>query len=95
MASIAIWGDRNHDEPAAARPVLIRPVMRPCEETYPPAEEMPTDSLAPDLMWRAFRDLFDEAPGGRPPSAPEVSIINLSMGTRLPRSTASCRLGPA
>ncbi len=80
MASIAVWGDRNRDEPAAPRPVLIRPVMRPCEETYPPVEELPTNALAPDLMWRAFRDLFDEAPDGTPPSAPEVAIINLSMG---------------
>lgn len=80
MASAAIWGDRNIDQGASTRPILVRPIMRPCEETYPPVEELPTNALAPDLMQRAFRDLFESGPDGSPALAPEIMIINLSMG---------------
>lgn len=80
MASAAIWGDRNIEQVASARPILVRPIMRPCEETYPPVEELPTNALAPDLMQRAFRDLFEPGPDGASPAAPDVAIINLSMG---------------
>jgi len=80
MASAVIWGDRNLELDTSRRPILVRPIMRPCEETRERVEELPTDALAPDLMWRAFRDLFDPAPDGTPPAAADVAIINLSMG---------------
>ncbi|MGL5825070.1 MAG: S8 family peptidase [Nocardioides sp.] len=80
MASAAIWGDRGNEERAAARPVLVRPILRPCDETMDRAEELPVEALAPDLMRRAFRDLFEEGSDGTPASAPEVAIVNLSVG---------------
>ena len=80
MVSATIWGDRNADEPPAARPVLVRPILRPCEQTIDRVEEIPADQLAPDLMWRAFRDLFEPASDGTGPSAPQIAIINLSVG---------------
>lgn len=80
MASAVIWGDRNLELETAQRPILVRPIMRPCEETFQRVEELPTDALAPDLMHRAFRDLFEPAADGTPPAAPDVAIINLSVG---------------
>ncbi|MGI8881010.1 MAG: S8 family peptidase [Jatrophihabitans sp.] len=81
MVSAAIWGDRGaNDDQAAARPVLVRPILRPCDETMDRVEELPVEALAPDLMRRAFRDLFEEGTGGTAPSAPEIAIINLSVG---------------
>ncbi|ACV79005.1 S8 family peptidase [Nakamurella multipartita] len=80
MVSAAIWGDRGSGEPAATRPVLVRPILRPCDETIDRIEELPVEALAPDLMRRAFRDLFEEQVDGTPAAAPDVTIINLSVG---------------
>ncbi|MGL5824691.1 MAG: S8 family peptidase [Nocardioides sp.] len=80
MASAAVWGDRGNDERPASRPVLVRPILRPCEETINRVEELPVGALVPDLMRRTFRDLFEEGSGGTPASAPEIAIINLSVG---------------
>jgi Subtilase family len=80
MVSAAIWGDRGNNEQAASRPVLVRPILRPCDETMDRVEELPVEALAPDLMRRAFRDLFEEGSSGTPASAPEIAIINLSVG---------------
>ncbi|GAB3075051.1 hypothetical protein GCM10027080_18670 [Pedococcus soli] len=80
MVSAAIWGDRGNNEPPATRPVLVRPILRPCDETLDRAEELPVEVLAPDLMRRAFRDLFEEGGDGTPASAPDIAIINLSVG---------------
>jgi hypothetical protein len=80
IASAAVWGDRGNDEQSASRPVLVRPILRPCAETMDRVEELPVEVLAPDLMHRAFRDLFEDGADGTPASAPEISIINLSVG---------------
>lgn len=80
MVSAAIWGDRGNEEQPASRPVLVRPILRPCDETMDRVEELPVESLAPDLMRRAFRDLFEESKDGAPASAPEIAVINLSVG---------------
>jgi len=80
MVSAAVWGDRGANGDAAQRPVLVRPVLRPSDETMNRVEEIPADALAPDLMRRAFRDLFEDGPGGAPAAAPDIAIINLSVG---------------
>jgi hypothetical protein len=80
MVSAAVWGDRGANGDAAQRPVLVRPVLRPSDETMDRVEEIPADALAPDLMRRAFRDLFEGGPGGAPAAAPDIAIINLSVG---------------
>ena len=80
MVSAAVWGDRGNAEHSAPRQVLVRPVLCPCDETMDRVEELPVEALVPDLMRRAFRDLFEAGPNGTPPGAPEIAIINLSVG---------------
>ena len=80
MVSAAVWGDRGNAERSAPRQALVRPILCPCDETMDRVEELPVEALAPDLMRRAFRDLFEAGPDGAPPSAPEIAIINLSVG---------------
>ena len=79
MASAAVWGDRSSGGDPAPRPILVRPILVPSEDTRDRHEELPVRELVPDLMWRAFRELFD--PGGDiEPVAPQVAIVNLSVG---------------
>lgn len=79
MSSVAVWGDRGRSEVAAPRPVLIRPVLTPADDTLDRVEELPANALVPDLMWRAFRELF-ESTDGVPAAAPDIAIINISIG---------------
>lgn len=79
MSSVAVWGDRARTARAAVRPVLVRPVLTPAEDTQDRHEEISADVLVPDLMWRTFRELFDGT-GNEPPAAPDVMIINISIG---------------
>lgn len=78
-ASVAVWGDRADSEPVASRPVLVRPVLVPNDETAERLEELPDRELAPDLMWRVFRELFDGSQT-QPPAAPTVAVVNISVG---------------
>lgn len=79
MASICVWGDRGHVTDPAARPVLVRPILTPARDSIGNWEELPTSVLAPDLMRRVFRELF-EGDGTTPASAPSVVVVNLSVG---------------
>lgn len=80
MASAAIWGDLSHAPQAPAdRPVIVRPIMAPAEDTANRVEEIPRDQLIPGLMWRAFRDLFEDVDGSGV-AAPDVVVVNLSVG---------------
>lgn len=79
MASAAIWCDRGSNEPAASRPVLVRPILTPSNETADRSEELPAMELVPDLMWRVFRELFD-GQGAEGPAGPQIAVINVSVG---------------
>lgn len=79
MASAAIWGDRGLNEPAASRPVLVRPILTPSDETADRSEELPGAELVPDLMWRVFRELFD-GQGAEEPAGAQIAVVNLSVG---------------
>lgn len=79
MASAAVWGDRGANEPAATRPVLVRPILTPSDETADRSEELPATELVPDLMWRVFRELFD-GEGAEGPAGAQIAVINLSVG---------------
>lgn len=81
MASVLVWGDLNAGEPPTNRPILVRPILTPSPATNPPSEELPEGVLAPDLMWRVFRELF-EGVDGQPPLTPNAVIVNLSVGDR-------------
>lgn len=80
MSSIVVWGDLAANAPeASSRPVLVRPILAPSTDTVNRVEEVPRRELVPDLMWRVFRELFEQN-GAEPPIAPEVVIVNLSVG---------------
>ncbi|MGL5862363.1 MAG: S8 family peptidase [Phycicoccus sp.] len=79
MASVCVWGDRGRDTEPAARPVLIRPILTPARDIRDNSEELPAAALAPDLMRRVFRELFD-GDGSTAFFAPSVVVINLSVG---------------
>lgn len=79
MSSVAVWGDRATSDAPAARPVLVRPVLTPADDTIDRVEELPSDVLVPDLMRRAFRELFDGS-GTEPAAAPSIAIVNISLG---------------
>lgn len=79
MASAAVWGDRGSNEPPAARPVLVRAVLTPSDDTIDRVEELPANELVPDLMWRTFRELFDGTTN-RPAAGESIAIVNISVG---------------
>lgn len=79
MASVCVWGDLSDSPSAVARPVLVRPILTPALDTQNRAEELPSAELAPDLMRRVFRELF-QGDGTIGPSGDSVVVINLSVG---------------
>lgn len=84
MASLIIWGDLNESNRAPIpQPLYVRPIMRP---VFPPEwtqqepyEQVPEGILVVDLVHRAVRRLF-EADGNAAPAAPEVALVNFSIG---------------
>ncbi len=80
MASLIIHGDLSAPGEPLERPLYVRPIMRP-HELMPTHEQVVNDKLFPDLLHRAVvRMVRGEA--GRPPSAPSVRIVNLSLGVK-------------
>lgn len=79
MVSVCVWGDRGLDGAPAQRPVLVRPILTPARDTMENWEELPDSALAPDLMRRVFRELFD-GDGVTGAVAPSVVVVNLSVG---------------
>lgn len=76
IASIVVHGDLNGDGPALRRRVYVRPVLQPGPFNR---EITPNDVLLVDLIHRAIRRIF-EAGGQQPAVAPNVRILNLSLG---------------
>ena len=79
MASVCVWGDLSNNEAPAERPVLVRPILTPAPDTQDQAEELRNADLAPDLMRRVFRELFD-GDGTTGPSGESIVVLNLSVG---------------
>ena len=80
MASLIVHGDLNQPQPPLARPVYVRPIMKPMNGfTTPRREGVPENCLAVDLIHRAVKRLFegDQEEG---PVAPQIKVINLSIG---------------
>ena len=77
MTSLVIHGDRNLQETPLPRPIYVRPVL------YAPgdgSDEVPQpDRLLVDTIYRAVLRMR-EGEGDVPPQAPEVFIVNLSLG---------------
>jgi hypothetical protein len=87
MASLILHGDLNNAHAPVKHRLYVRPVMFPQQMGFgEPVEFFPTDSLGVDLMWEAFRRMMEgEEPippnnPGVPASAPNVRIVNLSVG---------------
>ena len=82
MASLILHGDLATGEGPLPRPLYVRPILRPDPRDWTPhTETVPEGTLVVDLVHRAVRRLF-EGDGGEAPAAPQVSIINLSIGIR-------------
>lgn len=79
MASVCVWGDLSAGESAASRPVLVRPILTPALDTVDRSEELRRAEMAPDLMRRVFRELYD-GDGSTAPTGESVVVINLSVG---------------
>ncbi len=80
MASLIIHGDLNKPQPPLSRPVYVRPIMKPRNWFDTPRPEgIPENCLTVDLIHRAVKRLFegDQEEG---PTAPQVKVINLSIG---------------
>lgn len=77
MASLVLHGDRNLGETPLTRPIYFRPVL------YAPGdgrrERTQPDRLLVDTIYRAVLRMH-EGEGDLPPQAPEVFIVNLSLG---------------
>lgn len=76
MASLIIHGDLNRNEAPVTRPLFVLPVMQPNQHGD---ERTPPDRLLVDVIHRAVRRI-KEGDGDQPPSAPDVMLINLSLG---------------
>ncbi len=81
MASLIIHGELDANEQPLARPLYVRPILKPDLSDWraEKREVMPDDLLPVNLVYRAVRRMF-EGENGHPPSAPYVRIINFSVG---------------
>jgi hypothetical protein len=89
MASLIVHGDLNQPQPPLSRPVYIRPIMKPLNwPDTPRPEGIPKNCLAVDLIHRAVKRLFegDQEEG---PAAPQIKVINLSIGDQTRQFTQS------
>jgi hypothetical protein len=83
MASLILHGDLDSGEAPLARRIYVRPILQPDARAWraPRPEAVPDGHLVVDLLHRAVRRLFD-GEGGEPPVAPQISVVNLSIGIR-------------
>ncbi len=89
MASLIVHGDLNLPPSPLSRPIYVRPIMKPLNWFDTPRPEgIPENCLAVDLIHRAVKRLFegDQREG---PAAPQVRVINLSIGDRTRQFTQS------
>ena len=81
MASLIVHGELDALEEPLQRPVYVRPILKPDPRGWqrPRRECIPSDVLPIDLFYRAIRRIV-EGDGKEPPVAPQVRIVNLSVG---------------
>lgn len=83
MASLIIWGDLHSPGEPIPQPLYVRPIMQPFSQPawddLPPEERVSEGLLIVDLIHRAVRRMFEDD-GGEPATAPDVAVINLSIG---------------
>jgi hypothetical protein len=84
MASLILHGDLNNPEEGSLfRPLYVRPVMAPEREQRSASrqEQIPSFVLPTDLVHRAVLRM-KKGDAENEPTAPEVVIINFSIGDR-------------
>ena len=82
MASLITHGDLGLDGPPLPSRLYVRPILQPNPRDWRNHEETVSDStLVVDLLHRAVRRLF-EGEGDEPAVAPDIAVINLSIGIR-------------
>lgn len=81
MASLILHGELDGAEEPLNRPIYIRPILKPDPEDWirPRHERIPDDMHPLDLIFRSVLRIVQGA-DGQPPAAPDVRIINLSVG---------------
>lgn len=81
MVSLIVHGDLNYGSQPMGRPVYVRPIMQPVQNSSksPRPEHVPDHLLLVDLIHRAVKRLF-EVNGTEHPVAPSIRVINLSIG---------------
>lgn len=83
MASLILHGDLNSNEQPLSRRLYVRPILEPNQQDWRRAREesVPENILVVDLVHRAVRRIL-EGDGAEAATAPDVCIINLSIGIR-------------
>jgi hypothetical protein len=85
MASLIIHGELDSPGQPLPGKLYVRPIMRPdptdFRDSNARVEPMPEDILPVDLIHRSVVRMF-EREGSEPPAAPNIKIINLSIGDR-------------
>lgn len=76
MASLIVHGDLGRTKDPSLRPLYVRPILRPVDGRQ--YEESPPKRLWIDVIHRAVLRLVGTT--GVPPTAPEVRVVNLSIG---------------
>jgi hypothetical protein len=82
MASLIVHGDLSSDQPdPLKRKVYCAPIMQPDPNHRDRDEHMPDEVFFEDRIHLAVRRMFEGA-GDVPAQAPQVKVINLSIGDR-------------
>ena len=80
MASLITHADLEAGRPPLPSRLYVRPILRPDPRNWTNHREtVPESTLIVDILHRAVRHLF-ETEGGEPAAAPEVAVVNLSIG---------------
>ncbi len=81
MASLILHGELDGREAPLGRRLYVRPILKPDPRDWnsPQREVVSDNTLIVDLIHRAVRRLFEPI-GGEDPAAPQVRVINLSIG---------------
>ena len=82
MSSLILHGEGDADEPPLSRRIFCRPILEPdlanrhWNGNAAEQEHIPEDAFAEDRVHRAIVEMFE----GNNPSAPNIRIVNLSIG---------------
>lgn len=81
MVSLIVHGELDANQPPLNSPIYVRPILKPDPLNWnrPRGERIPIDKLAIDLIHSAVRRMY-EGEGNESASAPNVKIINFSVG---------------